>query len=81
MSNIRMQAEITDGRKQMYDYLPYKCERGRDNDWANIKILYRTNKPVLLAVNKVDNLNYVRRFTFLCIKFVGTISQFQEVTG
>ncbi len=31
MSNIRMQAEIA-MEEARCDYLPYKCERGRDND-------------------------------------------------
>ena len=55
MSNIRMQAEIAMEEADVIIFLTSVKEGVTTTDEHIAKLLYRTNKPVLLAVNKVDN--------------------------
>ncbi|MGY3725533.1 GTP-binding protein [Granulicatella balaenopterae] len=55
MSNIRMQAEIAMEEADVIIFLTSVREGVTQTDEHIAKLLYRTNKPVLLAVNKVDN--------------------------
>ena len=55
MSNIRMQAEIAMEEADVIIFLTSVKEGVTSTDEHIAKMLYRTNKPVLLAVNKVDN--------------------------
>lgn len=55
MSNIRMQAEIAMEEADVIIFLTNIREGVTSTDEYIAKLLYRTNKPILLAVNKVDN--------------------------
>ena len=55
MSNIKMQAEIAMEEADVIIFLTSVREGVTATDEHIAKMLYRTNKPVLLAVNKVDN--------------------------
>lgn len=55
MSNIRMQAEIAMEEADVIIFLTSVREGVTETDEHIAKLLYRANKPVLLAVNKVDN--------------------------
>ncbi|MCQ9209881.1 ribosome biogenesis GTPase Der [Granulicatella seriolae] len=55
MSNIKMQAEIAMEEADVIIFLTSVREGVTTTDEHIAKLLYRTKKPVLLAVNKVDN--------------------------
>lgn len=55
MEQIRQQAEIAIEEADVIIFIVNGREGVTDADEAVAKILYRSNKPVVLAVNKVDN--------------------------
>ncbi|EAE8323097.1 ribosome biogenesis GTPase Der [Listeria monocytogenes] len=55
LEQIRAQAEIAIDEADVIIFITNGCEGVTDADEQVAKILYRSNKPIVLAINKVDN--------------------------
>ena len=55
LDQIRMQAEIAIEEADVIIFLTNGRDGVTDSDEQVARMLYKTNKPVVLAVNKVDN--------------------------
>lgn len=58
LTQIRQQAEIAMDEADVIVFVVNVREGVTSDDEAVARILYRTNKPVILAVNKVDDVNF-----------------------
>lgn len=59
LSQIKMQAEIAIDEADVIVFVVDGKTGLQDSDYYIARILYETNKPVLLAVNKIDDFNQI----------------------
>lgn len=77
MDQIKHQAEIAIDEADVIIFVASGREGITDADELVAKILYRSNKPVILAVNKVDNPEMRNDiYEFLCFRTRGSFPSF-----